>query len=149
MRGEEPTIRFWRRVNKNGANILDTQCWEWTGGKTGIGYGNFFFKKDMGAHRYSWELHFGEIPKGLKVLHRCDNIVCVRPEHMDLGTHDDNMRDMAQKGRHRRGRRLTNVKEIKERLARGESYIAISKEIGCTPMAIYRIKVGTVYKNVI
>jgi hypothetical protein len=53
----------------------------------------------MRAHRYSWQIAFGEIPSGLCVLHRCDNPSCVRHDHLFLGTQAENMRDRIRKGR--------------------------------------------------
>lgn len=77
-------------------------CLEWSGGKHRQGYGLTFcptFKKMVTTHRMAYELEFGDIPKDMHVLHKCDNPPCCNPEHLFLGTHQDNMDDMRQKGR--------------------------------------------------
>jgi hypothetical protein len=62
------------------------------------------------APRVAWVLTNGEIPAGAWVLHSCDNPACVKPEHLFLGDHRDNMRDMAAKGRHLHGRQVFREK---------------------------------------
>jgi hypothetical protein len=89
-------LRFWEKV-KTGDG-----CWTWTGSLSGHGYGTICLDgrgTQTGAHRASWLLHHGEIPRGLYVLHKCDNRACVRPDHLYLGTHQQNMTDMARKNR--------------------------------------------------
>lgn len=80
-------------------------CWVWLGRLNDDGYGNISVRVSRGTkrttkvHRLAWELANGPIPDGLCVCHRCDNPSCVRPDHLFLGTHDENMRDMRKKGR--------------------------------------------------
>ena len=76
------------------------RCWRWSGHKSYSGYGRFRLGgKIKKAHRVSWELLRGEIPKGYQILHACDNPECCNPLHLSTGTHEDNMRDKALKGR--------------------------------------------------
>ena len=96
MQAVDEATRLWMRVDKSG------DCWLWTGPVEKTGYARLQRSRtsfNVSVHRLSWELHFGEIPKGLFVCHRCDNRVCVRPDHLFLGTARDNVQDMIQKGR--------------------------------------------------
>ena len=75
-----------------------TGCWLWQRALKGCGYGHKYYDgKYQSAHRIAWQLHKGPIPEGMSVLHRCDVMRCVNPEHLFLGTHDDNMADQKQK----------------------------------------------------
>lgn len=77
-------------------------CWLWKNSKKNWTYGVFSNgDKMVTAHRFSWEHSNGEVKNGLFVLHKCDNPPCVNPDHLFLGTHQDNMKDMMEKGRHR------------------------------------------------
>ena len=85
---------FWKKVNIGLAN----ECWEWKASieAGSLGYGSF---GNTLAHRASWNINKGEIPKGMQVLHRCDNPKCVNPLHLFLGTQADNIHDCMAKGR--------------------------------------------------
>lgn len=75
-------------------------CWEWQAGRDDKDYGRFCLDgKSVLAHRLSYELDVEPIPEDLCVLHRCDNPGCVNPEHLFLGTQQDNIQDMIDKGR--------------------------------------------------
>ena len=87
---------FWNKVKRRGKK----QCWDWLAYRNPGGYGMFWYKKRLQlAHRVSWQIHKGSIPKGLCVLHVCDNPSCVNPEHLWLGTRIDNNNDKVRKGR--------------------------------------------------
>lgn len=76
------------------------ECWEWIAHKSPSGYGYIGYKeKIIRAHRAAYELYIGKIPNGLCVCHKCDNPGCVRPDHLFLGTHRENMKDRNLKSR--------------------------------------------------
>lgn len=90
--------RFWEKVIKKG----DNECWLWTGVINSENYkcGRIKFNgKNELTHRISWILHYGNIPEEMNVLHKCDNPQCVNPNHLFLGSHEDNMNDMVNKDR--------------------------------------------------
>ena len=148
-------LLFWSHVDKSG------ECWLWTGAQSldrnVPNYGCFRMdKKTVRAHRASWVISNGPIPDHLCVLHKCDNTLCVRPDHLFLGTHQDNMDDMAQKGRvitlmvsgaNHPNAKLTEC-QIQEIRAKGEymTRTAIAKEYGVSQPHICLILAGKTWK---
>lgn len=77
-------------------------CWEWRGRRNDLGYAVMKSRgKQVRVHRVMWEMHNGPIPDGLVVRHKCDNPPCVNPNHLEIGSHLDNMEDMKTRGRSR------------------------------------------------
>jgi hypothetical protein len=91
------------------------KCWIWVGGHTQRGRPQIRVggsKKQVYAHRWTYERFLGPIPEGLYVCHKCDNPSCVRPSHLFLGTQDDNMKDMVSKGRQNRPKGESNGRAV-------------------------------------
>jgi hypothetical protein len=104
------TQRFWSRVDKSG------DCWLWMGTRSRNGHGVMSIGKykKVGAHRFVWEIHYGEIPPGLCVCHKCDVPNCMNPSHLFLGTRSENIKDMLRKNRHIKGEQSHNAKLTEE-----------------------------------
>jgi len=99
--------RFWSKVDPAPSSC----CWEWTAGKFTEGYGSFRLNtKMLKAHRVAYQLTKGDIPDGLMVRHTCDNRLCCNPDHLILGTHADNMKDMTERNRQAKGKYNGNSK---------------------------------------
>lgn len=146
----------------------ENDCMLWTGTKLKNGYGHMGVNgKLMLAHRLSYLLHYGILPKNLHVLHKCDNPSCVRPDHLFLGTDKDNARDCINKGRDtcfkkgmksvadNRGTKskkskLTEDKviEIKIRLRENQTVASIARLYLISPSIISGIKNGYRWKHV-
>jgi hypothetical protein len=138
---------FWKKVRKSDG------CWEWTGAVNEWGYGRIGSRDRLGAkrtaHRLSWLLAFGPIPDGALVLHACDNPPCVRPDHLFLGTHEDNMQDRHNKGRYARGEQVSGHR-LTEAQARyclnairsGRTILGLSRELGISRSTIYHVGAG-------
>jgi len=139
--------RFWAKVNKTEG------CWNWTGARGGLyNYGHFWMGYDRGvqqAHRVSWFISYGEFPQQC-VLHKCDNVICVRIEHLFLGTRTDNARDRDLKERQVKGEdhgmvklSIEEVKEIRLRYTEEKVYYWELADIyGVSPSQIGRIVRG-------
>lgn len=129
-------------------------CWLWTGAMAPNGYGRLRERVAPGSlrtrhfrmHRVAYEINRGAIPEGLFVLHKCDTRACVNPDHLFLGTHQDNMNDRGAKGRQVRGGRV-NTSKLTEQQAR-EVFAAegtdanIGKMFGISATAVKYIKSG-------
>lgn len=141
----------------------NTGCWLFTGSWDSDGYGRIRVlrprTKMMFAHRAAWLCHHGEVPAGMLVCHRCDVRACVNPDHLFLGTNDENMRDMAVKGRAASGRRVHGAKltdeavaEIRMLRARGGNAWSSreqAKRFGVTQTTINRIAAGFYWSHVV
>ena len=156
--------RFLRRVR------ISDKCWEWTGSKNRFGYGkSVLIPIESTAHRVSYRIFNGDIPKGSCVMHICDNPGCVKPEHLKLGTHEQNWKDRVIKGRTatginhgsrkhpekiRRGIRHHRAKlteeDVREILTKKqfESGVSLAKKFNVSVNTISRIKLRNGWKHI-
>jgi len=140
--------RFFNYVDKTDS------CWIWTGGKRRRGYGMFNAGngRNISAHRYSYEIHNGEIPDGMCILHKCDRPECVNPAHLFAGTLSDNMLDMLNKGRNGNGQtKLTPeiVRNIRKAYAcGGMTYVSLGNKFGIDRRTARDIVIRRHWKNV-
>jgi hypothetical protein len=143
-------VEFWRRVDRRS----DSECWPWTSALSKGGYGRFHYTKGQ-AHRFSYELHHGQIAAGLLVCHHCDNRRCVNPAHLFLGTHKDNSQDMVSKGRHlhvpkpkgdAHARKLSSQQVAEIRATNGVTNISLAVMYGVNHRTISAIKRGKIWR---
>lgn len=124
------------------AKPSESGCLEWTACRLPRGYGAIQYKrKKLAAHRAMWSALYGTLPSHIYVCHRCDNPLCINPEHLFAGTAKDNNTDRAKKGRSFRPKGQLNpmskfsdekIAEIMRRYKDGERGADLAKEIGCS-----------------
>ena len=91
--------------------VDNSGCWLWTGAKTGNGYGVIWINGEyVAAHRASYAIHIHSIGNGGQVCHKCDTPLCVNPDHLYLGSHQDNMNDRNRRHRQAHGVRNAGAK---------------------------------------
>ena len=141
--------RFWSKVSKGGPD----ECWNWLAWCDSGGYGSISTTNGYtSAHRVSWELHKGPIPKGMHVLHSCDNPPCINPLHLFLGTQMDNMKDCIAKGRMPRGEDKVNAKlteqNVLEIRVSNETQAVLAKRYGVSCCVVSMTKRHLIWRHV-
>ena len=130
-----------------------SKCVIWEGVILKTGYGRTWYNgRSTTAHRAEYEKHHGPIPDGLVVRHACDNPACFNIEHLSLGTHSDNMRDMRERGRSAVGVRqhLAKLTDSDIRFVREStlSSRAMAKQLGVGKSTITDIRSGKTWRHI-
>ena len=136
---------------------MNTPCILWNGAVTEKGYGRTTFRRKRTlVHRREWIKARGEIPSGLLVCHHCDTPRCINPDHLFLGTHADNARDCAAKGRKRRlageanpRAKLTNETVLAIRsIGAGEKQRDVAARFGVSQKVVWNVLRGKSWQRV-
>lgn len=139
-----------QRIERTNTKV--SECWVWSGSVGRDGYGVLTVgRKQMRAHRASFEAYNGEIPPGLLVCHRCDVPLCVNPDHLFLGTPKENTQDMIRKSRNTvlRGSDHPNAKltmedraSIRALRSSGEKLTVVAEKFGISVQTVSAISDG-------
>lgn len=149
--------RFWKYVNKTDG------CWLWTATPTSMGYGRLVEwvdgrRREVFAHRLSYKIAYGPFDESLCICHKCDTPLCVKPDHLFLGTQTENLADMTRKGRRRFGPRsgenngnarlsAEDARQIRELSVTGQSYAAIARRFGISDTHARRVVKGQQWRT--
>lgn len=161
-KGGRPELPLGERLLKDVEYIGD--CWVWKGksytpdgryGKIGVGTKEKGNKKSLLVHRVAYEVFKGPIPVGLSVCHTCDVTLCIRPDHLFTGTHNENMQDAVDKGRIPKGvdahpAKLNDakVRTIRQLVSEGYTYVFLAKMYGVNRNTIKYAVIRRTWKHV-
>lgn len=143
--GTPVTERFFSKILLGGS-----ECWYWGGHVDAIGYGRFMAMGENKAHRVAYRMFYGDIPSGMKVMHKCDTRCCVNPDHLQIGTQAENVMDMIAKGRKKSTPKFGEenpmakasvavVLEIRLLVSEGMKQADAARKFGLSPMCVSRI----------
>ena len=140
-------------IGKNNLGNIMTACIEWDKAKDKAGYGvSWLNGKWIRAHRKSYIQNKGEIPDDLVVRHTCDNKACVNPDHLILGTHQDNSTDMVSRNRQAKGSLIGTAKLTEEIVVMIRSLSGSSQQLAkffnCSNTTIKDIRNNKIWKHV-
>jgi DNA-binding CsgD family transcriptional regulator len=155
----DPNIKLTKWNEKLDFVVSTNGCFEVTSHKPGNkGYPSLrHYKKTVPAHRKIYEEMFGEIPEGLQVRHKCDNRLCINPEHLELGTFKENMMDKVERNRQAKGEQngssILTEKEVREIMillsSKDLSQTAIARKYKVTVSTVNAIKMKRLWKHIV
>jgi len=155
--------RFWSKVNKQSGTYgadgkFATECWEWTGALMTQGYGHLRIDgRNKKAHRILFALNGIELKPENCVLHKCDNRLCVNPDHLEIGTLRDNIRDTYNKGRNKGAIGAANyntklnesaVIEIRHAVALGATHKEMADKFGVSRTTVSHVVRRNIWQHV-
>lgn len=150
-----------KKILFNKKVIIKDGCWDWKGNFAKNGYAILHVYHNgkictKSAHRVSFEIHKGSIPNGMNICHRCDNKRCTNPDHLWLGTTQNNIDDKVRKGRQNVGENRYNskfkdddIREIRKMLKLGVSGANLARKYNVSRTVITYIKQGKTWKHVV
>lgn len=142
MNNTHPIERFLKKIQFN----QQTNCWEWIGAKGANGYGNMTIHgKQITPHRFSFKVFKGPVRSKL-VLHKCDNRLCVNPDHLYIGTYQDNSRDESIRGNHKLSNE--NVKQIRALRDEGKTQVELASLFNVSRRYVRNILLGKLRRYV-
>lgn len=122
----------------------EKDCWIWTGCVNSDGYPKITrnYDSNIKGHRYVYEQTKGKIPEGFVVRHTCDNLLCLNPDHLIVGSPTDNMRDRQERGRTNNFLSRKTTEEIRELRDKGLSQSTVAEIVGCSQSHISKLELG-------